>query len=308
MKHHSHFLTLFILVTASAVGAEPPGGRELIPDNLFQRGFVLLEPKPGKQVPYGTLRGWAKDADPVWKLAQWSSRFPLKAAEPEILQDGALCYRNEARSVVLGAPGTPRADISLRVNTQPEYGNHVRQKGEPWVHLLLEQPLDKPPVISELEAVNLHLEARLLESKKFPMPGYSPHLHAAQFQVFLTVQNLNRQSPGYGKYLWFGIPVYDDRQRIPVAHKTKDTGGTDMFIFTAPGETFTTVSTHDGMWVTIEKDLLPLMREASRVRPGHASFSANPRIPRTTGWPRSTSAGKCPGPSRWRSRCAISAC
>ena len=39
----------------SEIVAEPPAGRELIPDNQFRRGFVLLEPKPGKQVPYGTI-------------------------------------------------------------------------------------------------------------------------------------------------------------------------------------------------------------------------------------------------------------
>jgi hypothetical protein len=30
---------------------------------------------------------------------------------------------------------------------------------------------------------------------------------AAQFLAYLTVQNLNRQSPGYGDYLWFGVQM-----------------------------------------------------------------------------------------------------
>lgn len=247
---------------ASAPAAEPPGERELVADNHFQRGFILLAPTPGKQVPMGILRGRDESGPPNWKLAQWSSRFPLQVAQPVILEDGALLYRNEARSVTLGAPGTSRADVALRVNTLPEYGNHARQKGEPWVHLLLEQPLDEPPCLTEIRSLILHLEARLLESRTFPMEGYSPHLHAAQFQVFLTVQNRNRKSPGYGNYLWFGIPVYDNRHRIPVSHKTKDMGGTDKFIFTPSGDTFTNVSAHDRTWFIIDKDLLPLLREA----------------------------------------------
>jgi hypothetical protein len=96
---------------------------------------------------------------------------------------------------------------------------------------------------------------------KLPMPDYSPGLHAAQFQIFFSVQNLNRQSPGYGKYLWFGIPIYDDRHRVVPGHKAQDTGGTSMFIYSLAGEVFSTKSAHDREWITLDKDLLPLMRE-----------------------------------------------
>ena len=74
-------------------------------------------------------------------------------------------------------------------------------------------------------------------------------------------QNLNRQSPGYGRYLWFGIPIYDDRSRVPAAFKAQDFGGTSMFIFTPAGDVYTSQSAHDREWVTIDKDLLPLIRE-----------------------------------------------
>jgi hypothetical protein len=87
-------------------------------------------------------------------------------------------------------------------------------------------------------------------------------VHAAQFQVFFTVQNRNRQSPGHGDLLWFGIPVYDNRHRHPLEHKSKDFGGTGKFIFTPEGRTFMTGSAHDGGWITIDADVLPLMREA----------------------------------------------
>lgn len=35
-----------------------------------------------------------------------------------------------------------------------------------------------------------------------------------------------------------------------------------MFIFTPSGETYTSQSAHDGAWITIDRDLLPLLREA----------------------------------------------
>ena len=81
-----------------------------------------------------------------------------------------------------------------------------------------------------------------------------------QFAIF-SVQNLNQQSPGYGKYLWFGIPIYDDRHRVAPSHKAQDTGGTSMFIYTPSGDVFSAQSAHDREWLTIDRDLLPLIRE-----------------------------------------------
>jgi hypothetical protein len=80
--------------------------------------------------------------------------------------------------------------------------------------------------------------------------------------MFLMVQNRNRQSPGFGKLVWFGIPLYDDRSRFPKEHKAQDFGGTSMFIFTLGGEVFTERSAHDREWITVDKDLRPLILEA----------------------------------------------
>ncbi len=234
---------------------------EIIRDPHFQHGFILLAAEPGKRVPYGSLEGLAGDAQPVWDMAQWSSKFPLAVGSPERLADGAIRYANTAKSVVVATPGSPDADICLAVNASVEYGTRARKSGEPWVHLLLQQDIENPPALTEIDAAKFHIEARLVDANKVETPDYSPGLHAAQFQVFFSVQNRNRQSAGYGKYLWFGIPLYDDRHEFPLAHKTKDTGGTNMFIFTPSGETYASQSAHGKEWMTVDKDLLPLMRE-----------------------------------------------
>ncbi|MCC6354563.1 MAG: hypothetical protein IT577_11800 [Verrucomicrobiae bacterium] len=255
-------LALVVAILGPGPEAAAQAARELIADRHFRQGFVLLEPKPGKQVPYATIPGWEKEAGPVWRLAQWSSKFPLRAIAPERVGGGAMRYGNDAKSVTLGAPETEHADVAFRVNAMAEYGARARQKGEPWVHLLVEQAFERPPPLTELRSARLHVEARLLRCVRAAMGGYSPHLHAAQFQIFLTVQNLNRQSPGYGRYLWFGVPIYDDRRRIPQEHKTLDTGGTGMFIFSPRGDAYCSESAHDGGWVTIRRDILPLLLEA----------------------------------------------
>jgi hypothetical protein len=236
-------------------------GRELIRDPEFRWGFTLLQPVPGKRVPYGIIYGPETNAVPVWDLDQWSSRHPLAIAEPVRPADGSLVYSNIAKAVMLGSAGSDRMDLGLAVRASAEYGSRARRSGEPWVHLLVEQNLANPPSIAELSAARLHVEAKLLSAEKRLTPDYSPSLHAAQFQIFFSIQNLNRQSPGYGHYLWFGIPIYDDRQPIAPAHQAQDTGGTSMFIYTPAGDVFCSESAHERKWITIDRDLLPLMRE-----------------------------------------------
>ena len=61
--------------------------------------------------------------------------------------------------------------------------------------------------------------------------------------------------------------MYDARYRHTKAHKTADSSsehklGTGKFIFNPAGERYTLKSAHDQQWITIEHNLLPLMKEA----------------------------------------------
>ena len=238
-----------------------PEEYQLIRDPHFQCGFVLLAAEPGKRVPYGTFTGMADGKKPVWELAQWSSKQPFTHGPAERTSDTAIRYANAAKSITVGKPGSSDADISMAVNGTVEYDKRARKRDEPWVHLLLQQDIEDAPVLTEIQSARFRIEARLHSCTKLETPDYSPGLHAAQFQVFFSVQNRNRDSAGYGEYLWFGIPLYDDRHEFPKAHKSKDVAGTNMFIFTPAGETYTSKSAHGKEWITVDKDLLPLMRE-----------------------------------------------
>jgi len=235
--------------------------RELIRDPKVEGGVWLLAPQPGKRVVYGQLPGRVRDAAAVWDLAQWSGKLPLSNPPNPSVSGGALVYSNATKRVAFGPSGTAEADFILGVWGSAEYGTRARQGGEPWVHLLLQQDLVNPPALADLKSARLRVEARLNQSRKIETPDYTPALHAAQFQIFFSVQNLNLKSPGYGKYLWFGVPIYDDRQRFVPAYQAQDTGGTQMYIFTPAAKTFAAQSAHDGEWVEIDRDLLPLMRE-----------------------------------------------
>jgi hypothetical protein len=248
-------LVSLLAFTAISQGATA-AARELISDTGFQRGFILWETKPGKHVRYGELAGIGANAEPVWGLSQWSSKFPLNPTSAVARGQSLLCS-NSAKTIAING-----AVISMAVNSAVEYGPRARRADEPWVHLLVEQEFIEPASLRALAAAHLHVEARLTRFRNLHRGDYSPDRHAAQFQIFFTVQNRNRKSRGFGDLLWFGVPIYDNRDRFPKAFKAQDFGGTAKFIFTPAGQTFTRKSAHDGDWIVIDKDLLPLMREA----------------------------------------------
>lgn len=233
-------------------------GTELLRDPAFRRGFVLLRPEPGRKVTCGAVRG-PEDGEPVWQLAQWSSRHPFDSATPaERPAGGAVRLATPARTLAFGGDD---GALLLGVNAAAEYADRPRAKGEPWVHLLVEQPIAAAPRIGDLSSCRFHLEARLEKAALVRPDGYDPRIHAAQFQVFLTVQYVDKGKPGHGDYLWFGIPVYDNRRRTSATYAAPDSGGTGKFIYTAASARFTAGSTHDDGWVTFEADVLPLIRD-----------------------------------------------
>lgn len=253
---------LAIAVSVAAAGAgEPPGAIPLIRDPNFRNGFVLLRPDPGQQVECGIASGPGGEP-PVWKLAQWSSRFPFDGCTPvACTPGGAFVLANPARRVVFGGED---GILSLGVNTGPEYGDRLRQKGEPWVHLLVEQKFATHPRLGDLDSLRLLLQARLVRSSEI-QPGQNPRVHAAHFLLFITVQNLERGNPGYGDFLWFGVTIYDNRFREVRAYAAPDSAGSGKFIYTPVPHPPPTPSIHDGGWSVLNNDLLPAIRDGIAV-------------------------------------------
>ncbi len=254
-----HFCLVIVLWITSGVDL---CGQELIPDPHFQRGFVVLDPKPGRHVRSGTLNLGGSTNPPEWGLAQWSSRFPLDIASRTTNSAGYIVLSNAAKTVRLRPTAGTGPDLVLAANSAEEYGRTARSAEQPWVHLLVEQDFKQTPFLDQITAARLHVEARLVRAHNLHQGDYDPGRHAAQFQIFLTVQNRRPGSPGHGDLLWFGIPIYDNRHRQPPEFKSRDFGGTGKFIFTPAASVFTTESAHDQRWITIDYDLLPLLREA----------------------------------------------
>lgn len=148
----------------------------------------------------------------------------------------------------------------MSVTGSREYGEKGREKTERWPHLLVAQRFESLPKLAELKAAHFRVTFRLRYAKNCHKGDYDPRSHAAQFQIFFNVQNRNQESSGHGDYLYFGIPLYDSRRRTPRTYRNCDRA--KKFIYTPDGSAYTEESAHDGAWISIDKDILPLMKEA----------------------------------------------
>jgi hypothetical protein len=181
------------------------------------------------------------------------------------LDDGRVRFFDGAKAVTFFPQDNP-ADISFSLAGRIEYESRAPEPGDPWPHLLAERKLLAHPTVSQLETLSLQIRCRLVKAEVHRPGGFDSRRHTAQFVFYITVQNRNRQSAGFGDYFWFGVPIYDARDRLPRPHKAVDKGSdrkpaTGKFIFNPGGERYTTQSVHDGDWVAIEEDLLPLIVE-----------------------------------------------
>ena len=242
--------------STSITAAEP---RELIGDRHFRQGFNVYDPKPGRLVPRGHLTWDDSQAKPVWNLAQWSSKYSIAGAKPERLPSGAVRFGNEAKTVVVASLDNEEGELVLGVTASVEYAGRARRKGERWPHLLVSQRFAYKPAVADVKQALFRVAVRLRHSALHRTPDCTPQLHAAQFQVFFNIQNLNRKSPGYGDFLYFGIPLYDSRWRVPRPFAQPDAAG--KFIYTPSGDRYTNKSAHDGNWVTVDCDILPIVLE-----------------------------------------------
>ncbi|MBX2923255.1 MAG: hypothetical protein KF746_13730 [Chitinophagaceae bacterium] len=226
---------------------------------LYLRGNVSGAPSAGEVLyPFGK-----KGGKPTWQLAEWASKYLLHQSD-RVEKDGTKWYENKGKLVSFVREGNT-TKIRMDVKASAEY-DRPRKRGEAWPHLLIEQEFVTKPFLKYTDELILNFEGRLVNCiSQMPPGSFEAGLHTAQFQLFITLQNLNPQSPSYGELVWFGVPFYDYRKRQQKVYAAKDVGkddATGLFIYSVGTTDYMQGSFHDGNWIKIEKNLKPLMVKA----------------------------------------------
>ncbi len=226
--------------------------------------------KPEGKMP----TGWCQQ-DPIWEFSQWDSLGDLYTSPKQVLPDGSVMWSNEYGHVIIGKPGSQKADLDMAVWAYKEYGGqyHTPTAERKWVHMLAEQRISPPgvnragsPPLSHLAHLDFNVVGQLIQDIPHHQQGYDPSKHAAQFLIYFTIQNLNTDSPGFGDYLWFGLTLYDDRYDVvPLSmHGDLSNGlGTGKFIYNIGSAPFVSAGlTPGGPEKQFAKDILPDIRNA----------------------------------------------
>jgi beta-glucanase (GH16 family) len=252
----------------------------LFSDTKFQNGFLLSHPDSSKGRAVEAVLDMPDSTDkPVWRLCQWATKHSLAGVKPVPNNMGGITYSNQGKSVVVGGPDIPMVDLILEIKGDSEYGQAARKPGQPWPHLLVEQDAPRIYTLDALDTVPLNISFKIMHCKSNMSPQqYDPSLHAAQFQLFLIVKNVNTASKDTGDYFWFGVPFFDNRHDIPPSFIAKDVGkedATGKLIYTIDGRTVNTTPPIHGDWITVKKDLLPHIKTGLKeaVKRGYISDS-----------------------------------
>ncbi|MBX3179085.1 MAG: hypothetical protein KF886_17150 [Candidatus Hydrogenedentes bacterium] len=259
---------LALLLIATCAPAE-----EVFRDLALEGGFRLSNVTTAHEpLELGAILATSGAADPAWRLAQWGTRFNLLPAPDRIGPAGARIRENEGKAVTIHPGGLSGKGVTLEVRGGAEYGGKLREKGQLWPHLLVEQRMPDGLRLADKGRMPFTLAFRVDHARPATAETLDPSLHTTQVTAYWTMNNHNPDSADYRDMIWFGIPLFDARQDIPKGHQAVDAGApgaTGKFICTLPGDRFYDAPTGNGAWHRIEADLVPLVKEALAASQAH---------------------------------------
>ena len=273
---------------------------ELIIDPHSQRGLYWNDPTtiPVQDTP---VQFTTNNGTPLWVLQPGSNLTAYSVSDfnitPTVRPSGAYQWTNSIRGLVMGPTGTVDSDLQFTINSINEYGGVYRTSGQDWINLYMGQRISNPgdgypvgfdanntsPWLSEISKVLWSMDLNLTTASNRYTTGYNSSVNAAQYNVWLTVQNLatnpdGSRKPGYGDYIWFGMQLYDDRTSLPGQSVMPDPG-TGKLIYNIGISNFTKTGLQVGQWQTLKGDLYPYITNAlktawtwSQTHPGQSNY------------------------------------
>lgn len=213
-----------------------------------------------------------------WNLAQWGSGYSF--ADPAYTQTkdlggGIFSFVNKTKVFTINKNTKQMTFTALgsQLYSKP------RTSGQEWLHLLIEQQFDRalqPRIrkVSSYETLQINLSVRLTKFENHMGSGYNPNLHAAQFLMYLALANNDRNSPDYNQFIWFGLPIFDNRYNWIDPHSSYDAGTKTLIVAMGSRVLFGTDSQNrlwaagkpnaspNAPWSSFSLDIIPIVGEA----------------------------------------------
>lgn len=280
----SVILTLFLFVgCGSPAGAEPPPSIvdpaeneepenptveenrvQAIIDADFQKGFGIMglnSASDGTSVKTSVKFG---RGDPVWRVAQWGSRYNLNEPEEKILNNDTFILSDRSKSVTLDRTTN---ELTLALDATKEYDTKENSRTM-WAHLLIEQEFDefKSYRLDTFESLEATLDFNVSRANKGAIETNSAaETLPAQFLQYFYVVNYNAASSGFGSFLWLGLDYLDTRYEVTSLYYAQDHAGGNAgnYIYSLGADTLMGSDPFEiGKDYKIEVDILPYITSA----------------------------------------------
>lgn len=250
------------------------GAYELLPDVDYRYGLRFMNRDSSAETPYYVDFCGTADKYASWRVAQWNAaedlRDPTQTTETNS-GAGIYSYANRSNEVTIDQNNRT---VTLRCNASTCYGDTPRKYGEPWAHLLLENNIRNagayPTQCSYMNALRVTFDAQLTEFIDLMNGQADTDLHAAQFLMYLYITSVAED--GTTEFLWFGIPIFDNRSADIGGSYSVDSGvstASGLLIYTIPRasavEDLMTVDSVNGDWYSFDVDILPYVKRAISV-------------------------------------------
>ena len=159
--------------------------------------------------------------NPSWQVAQWHSRYDLHDYESlkhikqgtafELSSYGAKGADGKYLSAKTINVDTSGPSLYLELNAELEF-DKPKEDGEGWPHILISQDFSENLVrVCEREELTTRMEYTITHCDDRMNGQANPSKHCAQLVWYVTLQNRNPDSEGYGQYIWFGFNLWDNR-------------------------------------------------------------------------------------------------
>jgi hypothetical protein len=193
------------------------GYKALFNDPFIKNGVQVLHPDGSEA---GTISGTNSEGDACWVFPQWGSKYDIYNYADRSYFNGGKAFTYVSDGKLIDGKKIPGkvltidssvGSIYMELNAQAEY-DAPRKDGESWPHTLLSQDFgDNLVHVSELADLVMNMSYQITKFEDCMGSTANENKHCAQLVWYITIQNRTKGHPDYGKYVWFGITLWDNR-------------------------------------------------------------------------------------------------